>query len=150
MTPSKLKLPHPASCSLYAGLAVLASLCATPTQAENIHDVWRGEGSSAVVDQMLTTLAEEVRSSRLFLTTNTEQLRSLLLDSPCLEFAAVCHEHPVIPAAANLRLTPADIDLLRQHLNASLLARQLPKHQQQHLIEQLSQQVRGMQPLASL
>lgn len=136
------------------GLAVPLALMLTaaPLQAENLHATWQGEGSSALIDRMLTTLAEDLRSNRLFLSTGTEQLRSFLLQRLCLAASTGC----VLPAAANtsdLVLTPAQVDLLLQHLTASMQAQHLPLHQQQLLLQQLALRTpapAAAQPLASL
>lgn len=135
------------------GLALLFVIGAAPVRAESLHAVWHGESHSALVDQMLTTLAEDVRSNRLFLSTSAEQLRSFLLQRLCLDSSAGCMDHPATITAASLGLTPAEIDLLLQHLNASLQSTQLPLHQQQRLLQQLSQQAvpaLASRPLASL
>lgn len=138
---------------LLPGLALVALFVTAPLRAENLHALWHGDGSSAVVDHLLTSLAEDQRSNRLFLSTSPEQLRAFLLQRLCLDAAAGCVTQP---GAMNdvLQLRPADIELLLQHLNSSLQVRQLPLHQQQRLLEQLSldslQHGQGTQPLASL
>lgn len=138
---------------LLPGLALLLSIDAAPARADSLHAVWHGEGSAVLVDQMLTTLAEDPRSNRLFLTTSTEELRSFLLQRLCLDSAAGCIAHPSAASAASLGLLPADFELLLQHLNASLQTRQLPLQQQQRLLLQFTGQdaaVNAQRPLASL
>ena len=137
------------------GLAVPLALmlAAAPLQAENLHATWQGEGSSALIDRMLTTLAEDLRSNRLFLSTGTEQLRSFLLQRLCLAASTGCSVLPAAASTADLVLTPAQVDLLLQHLTASMQAQHLPLHQQQLLLQQLALRTpapAAAQPLASL
>lgn len=153
MSQLKFSKLRPCALRLLPGLALLLVINAAPVRAENLHAVWHGEGSSVLVDQMLTTLAEDPRSNRLFLTTSTEQLRSFLLQRLCLDSAAGCMADPSAASAASLGLLPADFELLLQHLNASLQTRQLPLQQQQRLLLQFTGQTPAdstQRPLASL
>lgn len=139
--------------ALLPGLGLLLAISVTPARADSLHAVWHDEDRSALVDHMLTTLAEDLRSNRLFLTTSPEQLRSFLLQRLCLGPGAGCADNPAAVARTNLALAPADIELLLQHLNASLQARRMPLQQQQRLLLQFTGQTREAStqgPLASL
>jgi hypothetical protein len=153
MSQSTFSKLRPCALHLLSGLALLLAISAAPVRADSLHAVWHGEGSSALVDQMLTTLAEDLRSNRLLLTTGTEQLRSFLLQRLCLDSGAGCMAHAPTVSAASLGLTPTDLELLLQHLNASLQTRQLPLPQQQRLLQQFTGQSPAestQRPLASL
>ncbi len=143
----------PAVGRLLTGLVLLEAFGAAPLRAGNLHAVWQDAGSSAIVDQMLLSLAEDPRSNRLLLNTSMEHLRSFLLQRLCPESVAGCADSAGVPRTHGLELAPVEIDLLLQHLNSALQLQQLPQPQQRRLLEQFSLQGSpgsAARPLASL
>jgi hypothetical protein len=134
---------------------VLMLLAATPLKAENLASAWpdewqdgwaverpaeeTGESPGLLIDQILISLAEDLRSNHLFLSSGPEQLRAILQRGLCVSAWNGCSNWPDTGQSGRL-LTPAEVDLLLQHLSVAMQTHQMTLQQQQRLVWRLSLQ----------
>jgi len=143
---------------------VLMLLAATPLKAENLASAWpdewqveraaegTGENAGLLIDQILISLAEDLRSNHLFLSSGPEQLRTILQRGLCASAWNGCSNWPDTGESGRL-LTPGDVDVLLQHLSVAMQTHQITLQQQQRLIRRLSLQGttdKASRPVASL